>query len=56
MIFMRELYLLGTLVPIGLYGKIGWKCLCVASRLVDLRAALGVELRVFWQRRGYDDY
>jgi hypothetical protein len=32
-IFMRELYLRGGLVPI----EMGWKCLCLAFRLISVR-------------------
>jgi hypothetical protein len=44
MIFMRELYLHGALVPIDLCGEMGWKCLCSPSLSMDLRADLEVEL------------
>jgi hypothetical protein len=44
MIFMRELYLHGAIVPIDRYGEMGWKCLCFASLSFDLHADPEVEL------------
>ena len=44
MVFMRELYLYGALVPIDPGGEMGWKCLCFASLSIDLCADLEVEL------------
>jgi hypothetical protein len=44
MVFMRELYLHGAVVPIDLCGEVGWKCLYFACLSFDLRADLEVEL------------